>query len=68
MASRTVNLSDKSGNTIGSVSLPSEFPGDPALVQIGDRLFQASPSYGTEFYAQVDEPLKLPESAIGPAT
>lgn len=64
--SRTVQLVDKSGNAIGSVVLPSDFPSDPNLVQIGDRLFQGQGSYFVETYQQIDEPLKLPESAITP--
>ena len=65
--SRQVLLVTTDSNSIGTVELPSVYPGVPSILIISDGpaagVYQAQPGYGTEQYVQTDS-LTLPGSAV----
>ena len=65
--SRKVILVTTDGNSMGTVELPSVYPGDPSILIIPDGpaagVYQAQPGYGPEHYVQTDS-LTLPGSAV----
>ena len=62
--SRVVELRVDNGQaTIGTVTLPSDFPGLPKVVMWKKKVFLAQAFYGTEFYSEI-ESVTLPDDAL----
>ena len=67
MSRKVLLTTTDSDQALGTVELPSVYPGDPSILIISDGpaagVYQAQPGYGPEQYVQTDS-LTLPGSAV----